>query len=176
MKVDRMLFDRFAGDVRDDEAIRTAAEADQWDLVTDRVIREVFNKPEEFYTLEKLRRAVSVDRRVTVREFVERALGLIPKFKSKDELLEEEFDKFIADHAPPSPAALPAVKMYFKAYVTSAYVTSDYVRSMIDNGQFAALATHPGFSIADYRAVPQKYRSLVREYVKDYVSLNQFAA
>ena len=61
--------------------------------------------------------------------------------------------------------------MYFKAYVTS-----DYVRSMIDNGQFAALATHPGFSIADYRAVPQNYRSLVREYVKDYVSLNQFAA
>ena len=171
MKVDRMLFDRFADDVRDDEAIRAAAEAGQWDLVTDRIIREVFNKPEEFYTLEKLRKAVLVDRRVTVREFVERALGLIPRFKSKDELLEEEFDKFVADHSPPSPAALPAVKTYFKAYVTS-----DYVRSMIDNGQFAALATHPGFSIADYRAVPQRYRSLVREYVKDYVSLNQFAA
>ena len=171
MKIDRMLFDRFADDVRSDEAIRAAAEAGQWDLVTDRVVREVFNKPEEFYTLERLRKAVSVDRRVTVREFVERALGLIPKFKSKDELLEEEFDKFIADQTPPGPAALPAVKMYFKAYVTS-----DYVRSMIDSGQFGALATHAGFSIADYRAVPQKYRTLVREYVKDYVSLNQFAA
>ena len=171
MKVDRMLYDRFASDVCGHEAIRAAAEAGQWDLVDDRVIRELFNKPEEFYNLERLRKAVSVDRRVTIREFVERALGLIPRFKSRDDLLEEEFDKFIADHVPPGPAALPAVKMYFKAYVTS-----DYVRSMIDSGQFAALATHPGFSIADYRAVPQKYRSLVREYVKDYVSLNQFAA
>ena len=171
MKVDRMLFDRFAADVRDDDTIRAAAEAGQWDLVTDRISREVFDKPEEFYTLERLRRAVSVDRRVTIREFVERALGLIPKFKSKDELLEEEFDKFITDHTPPSPAALPAVKMYFKAYVTS-----DYVRSMIDSGQLADLATHAGFSIADYRAVPPEYRGLVREYVKDYVPLNQFAA
>ena len=170
MKIDRMLFDRFASDVRDHEAIRTAAEAGQWDLVTDRVIREVFNKPEEFYTLERLRKAISVDCRVTVREFVERALGLIPKFKSRDELLEEEFDKFIADQEPPGPAALPAVKMYFKAYVTS-----DHVRGMIDSGQFAMLATHAGFSIADYRAVPQKYRTLVREYVKDYVSLNLYA-
>ena len=171
MKVDRMLFDRFADDVRDDKAIRTAAEAGQWDLVTDHVVREVFNKPEEFYTLERLRKAVSVDRRVTVREFVERALGLIPEFKSKDELLEEEFAKFIADHTPPSPAALPSVKTYFKAYVTS-----DYVRSMIDDGQLGALATYAGFSLADYGAVPQEYRKLVREYVKDYVSLNQFAA
>ena len=28
----------------------------------------------------------------------------------------------------------------------------------------------------DFRAVPEKYRNLVPEYVKDYVSLNQFAA
>ena len=171
MKVDRMLFDRFAAQVRDDEAIRTAAEAGQWDLVTDRISHEVLNKPEEFYTLEKLRKAVSADRRVTIREFVERALGLIPRFKSKDELLEEEFDKFITDQPPPSPEALPAVKMYFKAYVTS-----DHVRSMIDNRQFAALSTYAAFSIADYRAVPRRYRALIPEYVKDYVSLNQFAA
>ncbi len=28
----------------------------------------------------------------------------------------------------------------------------------------------------DFRAVPEKYRTLIPEYVKDYVSLNQFAA
>ena len=30
--------------------------------------------------------------------------------------------------------------------------------------------------LRDFRAVPEKYRTLVPEYVKDYVSLNQFAA
>jgi len=38
------------------------------------------------------------------------------------------------------------------------------------------LATNPVFSTRDFKAVPQKYRTLVPEYVKDYVSLNQFAA
>lgn len=28
----------------------------------------------------------------------------------------------------------------------------------------------------DFKAVPAKYRMLVPEYIKDYVSLNQFAA
>ena len=170
MKVDRMLFDRFADQVREDQTIKVAAESEQWDRVTDYVVREVFNKPEEYYDLNKLRRATGVDRRVTIREFVERALGLITRFKSKDELLEEEFAKFITDHAP-NPAHVTAVKTYFKAYVTS-----EHVRRLIDNGQFAALATNPGFSINDYRAVPRQYRSLVREYIMDYVSLNQFAA
>ena len=171
MKVDRMLFDRFADQVREDETIKVAAESEQWDRVTDYVVREVFNKPEEYYNLNKLRRATGVDRRVTIREFVERALGLITRFKSKDELLEEEFDKFITDHAPPSPRDVTAVKTYFKAYVTS-----ENLRTVIDRGQFAALATNPGFSINDYRAVPQRYRRLVRDYIMDYVSLNQFPA
>ncbi len=171
MKVDRMLFDRFADQVRDDEIIKAAAEAGQWGIVSDHVRSEIFDKPEDFYNLERLRSATSVDRRVTIREFVERALGLITGFKSKDELLEEEFAKFVTDHAPPSPRDVTAVKTYFKAYVTS-----EEVRRIIDTRQFASLATNPGFSINDYRAVPQRYRSLVREYIMDYVSLNQFAA
>jgi type I restriction enzyme R subunit len=41
--------------------------------------------------------------------------------------------------------------------------------------QFTDLATNPYFTTHDFRAVPQRYRTLVPEYVKDYVSLNQFA-
>jgi type I restriction enzyme R subunit len=36
--------------------------------------------------------------------------------------------------------------------------------------------THPMFSTRDFKAVPLKFRAVVPEYVKDYVSLNQFAA
>ena len=171
MKIDRMLFDKFADSVREDDVIKEAVELGQWDRLIDYVSNEVFDKPEEYYTLDKLRQSVAIDRRVTLREILERVFDLIPRFKSKDELLQEEFDKFLTGNKPPSPRAIPAVKHYFKAYVTD-----DYVRSMIDRGHLTALATNPGFSIADYRAVPQGYRRLVREYVKDYISLNQFAA
>jgi hypothetical protein len=68
-------------------------------------------------------------------------------------------------------SGIPAIKTYFKAYVTS-----NRVRDIIDSRQFTDLATNSMFSIRDFRAVPEKYRSLVPEYIKDYVSLNQFAA
>ena len=93
-----------------------------------------------------------------------------PGLKSKDELLEEEFSKFVADYKPEEAATIPAIKTYFKAYVTS-----DRVRDIIESKQFTELATNPVFSTRDFRAVPEKYRVLVPEYVKDYVSLNQFA-
>ncbi len=97
--------------------------------------------------------------------------GLIPRFKSKDELLEEEFAKFIADHVPDPPSAIPAIRHYFKAYITSGHV-----RETIDHRQFTDLATNPVFSTRDFKAVPEKFRALVPEYIKDYVPLNQFAA
>ena len=56
--------------------------------------------PTSIYTLEKLRKAAAVDRRLTLREILEKIFGLIPRFKSKDELLEEEFAKFVADYKP----------------------------------------------------------------------------
>ena len=171
MKIDRMFFDRFADTVRQDETIASAVESGQWDNVIDYIKREVFNKPEEYYTLDKLRRAAAVDRRLTLREILEKIFNLIPRFKSKNELLEEEFNKFIADHKPAESGTIPAIKTYFKAYLTSGRT-----RDIIDGRRFPELSTNPDFSIHDYQAAPQKYRALVPEYIKDYVSLNQFAA
>jgi type I restriction enzyme R subunit len=171
MKIDRMFFERFEDAVREDPVIVAAVEAGQWDRVIDYVNHEVFDKPEEYYSLDKLRKAAAVDRRITLREILEKVFGLIPRFKSKDELLDEEFAKFVADHVPEPPSAIPAIKHYFKAYVTSGRV-----RDIIDQRQFTDLATNPVFSTPDFKAVPKKFRALVPEYVKDYVSLNQFAA
>ena len=171
MKIDRMLFEKFAETVRGDETVAEAVEAGQWDRVIDYVNNEFMDKPEEYYTLEKLRTAAAVDRRVTLREILEQVFGLIPGFKSKDELLEEEFDKFVTDYKPEEAQSIPAIKAYFKAYVTS-----DLTRHIVDSKLFSGLATNAIFSFGDFRAVPEKYRTLVPEYVKDYVSLNQFAA
>ncbi len=171
MKIDRMFFEKFEDAVRENDFIAKSVEAGQWDRVIDYINREVFAKPEEYYTLDKLRDAAAVDRRLTLREILEKVFGFIPRFKSKDELLEEEFAKFVADYKPEEAEAIPAIKTYFKAYVTS-----DQLRHIIESRQFTDLATNPVFSTRDYKAVPAKYRTIIPEYVKDYVSLNQFAA
>jgi len=171
MKIDRMFFEKFEEQVRENKAIVNAVEAGEWDRVIDYVNQEVFDKPDDYYTLDKLRKAASVDRRLSLREILEKIFGLIPRFKSKDELLEEEFSKFVADHKPEEAEAMPAIKTYFKAYATS-----DEIRHIIETGHFTDLATNPIFSAKDFRDVPEKYRVLVPDYIKDYVSLNQFVA
>ena len=170
MKIDRMFFEQFEDAVRDNATIAQAVEAGQWDRVIDYVNREVFDKPTEYYTLDKLRRAAAVDRRLGLREILEKIFGLIPRFKSRDELLEEEFAKFVADAKPEEAAAMPAIKTYFKAYASS-----DQVRGIIESKHYTDLATNPYFSSRDFKAVPAKYRALIPDYIKDYVSLNQFA-
>ena len=171
MRIDREFYAKFETRIRENAFIAASVEAGQWDRVIDYVNKEMFDKPEEHYSLEKLRKAAGVDRRLSLREILEKIFGLIPRFKSKDELLEEEFSKFVADYKPEEPEAIPALKTYFKAYVTNGVV-----RHIIDEKDFASLATNPVFTVKDFKAVPVKYREIIPEYVKDYVPLNQFVA
>lgn len=171
MRIDREFYASFEKTVRENDFIVRSVEAGQWDRVIDYVNRELFDKPSQYYDLEKLRQAASVDRKLSVREILEKVLGLIPRFKSKDELLEEEFAKFVADYKPEEAEAIPALRTYFKAYATSAPV-----RRIIETCEFTDLATNPVFTTQDYKAVPPKYRTLIPAYIRDYVSLEPFAA
>ncbi len=173
MKIDRMFFNKFEDRVRDDPTLQEQIEAGQWDKALEYVHTHLFDKPEEYFNLEKLRRAAGVDRRLTLREILEKVFGLIPHFKSKDELLEDEFQDFLLDcpaeeleqHAD----AIVAMKYFFKAYATDSRL-----RDIIENRRLTDLHVNPTFNMADYKAVPKAWRERIPEYVKDYVSLNQF--
>ena len=170
MKIDRMFYQKFEEKIRENATVVEAIEAGQWDRVIDYVNNEVFDKPNDYFTLDKLRKAAAVDRRLGLREILEKIFGLIPRFKSKDELLEEEFSKFVADYKPAEAEAIPALKNYFKAYITN-----EQIRHIIETKDYTDLATNATFSTRDLKAVPERYRALIPNYVKDYVSLNQFA-
>lgn len=46
--------------------------------------------------------------------------------------------------------------------------------NIIEKRRLSELNVNPAFSMADFKAVPKEWRERVPEYVKDYVSLNQF--
>ena len=133
--------------------------------------QEIFDKPHEYFNLEKIRKAAKIDRKVSIREVVEKIFGIIPKFKSKDELLEEEFDKFISIYPPEEDVNLRALKYFFKAYI----VDQD-IRKIIETKDFHALQTHPTLTISQFKAVANKYREVIPVYIKDYINLERFAA
>jgi type I restriction enzyme R subunit len=169
MKIDRMFFDSFEDKIRTDEFIKDYVQKRDWSTLINYLNSNIMNKPEYFYTIEKLRKASGVDRRISLQEVVEKAFGIIPAFKSKDELLEEEFEKFIADHKPDNPKDIIPMKYFFKAYITDSKV-----RDMIDNQHFTELYVNPNFTIKDFKSIPKKWRETIPEYIKDYVLINQF--
>ena len=170
MRIDREIFRRFEDVVRQNPVVTEKVNAGEWQQAEEYVRREVLDKPTDFFTLEKLRRAADSDRRLSLREILEKTFGLITRFKSKDELMDEEFAKFVADRKPSEDEAIPALRNYFKAYISNGQV-----RQIIDTRQYTGLATNPAFTTSDLKAVPEVYRTLIPEYVKDYVPLNQFA-
>jgi type I restriction enzyme R subunit len=169
MKIDRMFFDRFGETVKKDEVIVQGLEEGNWDKILDHINREILNKPEDFYTIEKLRKSINSDRRVTLREIVEYIFGLIPFIKSKEELLDEEFNKFITDCKPGEKDDILALKYFFKSYITDGKL-----RDIIESKKFAELNVNPSFSTKDFKAVPERWRFAIPEYIKDYVPLNKF--
>jgi len=176
MKVDRMFFEKFEDTVKADPVVVQQVSDGQWDQAINYITTELFDKPNEYFNLDKLRRAAGVDRRLGLREILEKAFGMIPGFKSKDDLLEEEFEKFLLDQqhatgfsADSTASAVQAMKYYFKAYATD-----HNLRNIIEAKQLTALNVYPAFGMSDFKAVPPAWRSRIPEYVKDYVSLNQF--
>lgn len=169
MKVDHMYTQKFEAQVTVDPFIRENVQEGRWDQVLEYVRNHILDKPNEYFTVEKLRRAAGVDRRLPLRELIEKALGLIPKHKLRDEMLEEEFAKFLADATPEEMESIGAMKYFFKAYVTD-----QRVRAIIEEKRLTELNTNPTFTMQDFRAVPQMWRTRIPEYIKDYVPLNQF--
>ena len=171
MKIDRMLFRKFEDRIKMDDIIKKHVELGNWEFIISHIQSEIFDKPEEYFNLEKLRKAAQIDRKVSIREVIEKIFGIIPTFKSKDELLEEEFDKFISIYPPEEDVNLRALKYFFKAYI----VDQD-IRKIIEAKDFHALQTHPTLTIAQFKEVNAKYREVIPLYIKDYIKLDQFAA
>ena len=173
MKIDRMFFEGFENVVKADPVLQRQVDNDQWDQAIDYVTTHLLDKPAEFYTLDKLRRAAGVDRRLTLREILQKIFGLIPYFKGQDELLEDEFRKFLLDQPPEALSqhadAIVAMKYFFKAYATDGHL-----RDIIEKKRLTDLNVNSAFNMADFKAVPKEWRERIPEYVKDYVSLNQF--
>ena len=171
MKVDRMFFEKFEDTVKDNEFIRKNVEEHRWDIVLDYVRKNIMNKPEEYFTPDKLSKALDIERKVTLQEILEYIFGLIPRIKTKEELLEDEFYKFITDYKPDDTDDIRALKYFFRTYILD-----ENVRKIINEKKFAELAVNPVLPLETYRSIPERWRRIISEYVQDYVPLHKFAS
>ncbi|HCL56670.1 MAG TPA: restriction endonuclease subunit R [Spirochaetia bacterium] len=167
MKVDRKLFEKAKQELQEDTEIKTAIDNEQWEKAI-KIVRDKYeDKPKLYLNLDKIRKSENLDRRITWREVLERVFGFIDRFKDKNELLEEECEKFISIYKPENKYIIP-IKNYLKAYVTD-----ERLRDIINKKHYADLNVYAGFGMAEFKAL-NGYRDTIPEYVKDYVTINQF--
>ena len=167
MKVDRKIFEKAKVEIQKDKEIEKAVYLEQWEKAV-RIVRDRYeNKPELYLNLEKIRKGESLDRRLSWREFLERVFDFIDAFKSKNQKLEEEVEKFLLIHKPES-KYVPYIRNYLKAYVTD-----ENFRQIINHKEFAKLNVYPGFSMREFEEL-DSWRLTVPEYVKDYVAVNEY--
>ncbi|WP_406608293.1 DEAD/DEAH box helicase family protein [Candidatus Infernicultor aquiphilus] len=169
MKIDRKLFERFEETVKADDYIKQKIDEGRFNEVEEHIKQAIFNKPEDYFDLDKLRKSLKLDRRLSLREILEKIFGKIKKFKTKDELLEEEVNKFISIYHPEN-KFIYIIREFIKAYILDTEL-----RKIIDSKEFASLATNPRFNIKDLKEL-DGWKDPVVEYVRDYVPLNTFAA
>lgn len=167
MKIDRMFFSRASDSIRQDADIKRAVDNENWDRAIYLVKERFEDKPQLHINLQKIRESQNLDRQLSWKEVLEMVFGLIKNFKNREELLEDECDKFISIYKPDS-EHLPFVKKFIQAYATD-----DNFRQIIDNKQYANLNFYSGFSASDYRNL-NGYRDILPAYIRGNINLNTY--
>ena len=167
MKIDRKLFEKFEELLKAVDFVKEKVYEGRYEEAEAYIKGQVFDKPEEYFNLEKLRKSLKLDRRLSLREILDKIFGKIKTFKSKDELLEEEVQKFISIYHPESNFVL-IIGEFMKAYILD-----ESIRKIMESGEFPRLADNPRFTMQDLIEL-DGWRDPVIEYVKDYVPLNAF--
>lgn len=169
MKIDRMFFDKFESEVKDDAVAKEQYEQGNY-AAAQRYIEDTYlNRPAEYYTWDKLRCATGIDRRVTVKEMMDKIFGVIPAFKSKQELVNDEFDGYMLTCGV-APGDYYDVRRFFETYLRD-----KEVRRAIEDEKYQLLGTQiPSYTFSDLKKLGGQNMRRVVGYVNDNVNLSRF--
>jgi type I restriction enzyme R subunit len=168
MRIDREGFKRAVDeDVLSNETLLNLWNNGDIAAAEDYTKTQIFDKPNHYLNLQGIRKIFNVDRRITIREFLQVAFKQKDGFESKDELLESEWSKFMEVNNVDQ-AHYAAVKSFFKAYIVD-----PEVRDIIDTKQLAQLHFCASFDFEEYQKL-NSFKTIVPLYIKDYIPLNTF--
>lgn len=166
MRVDRQPYEKFKEQTTSNDTINDLVEKEDWDTLEDYMSKEVFDKPNDYFNLEKIRKSLGIDRRISVRDLMEFIYGKTTYIKNKNELLEEEFEKFDDRYIPDGESFSNAKNFFYS------YVTDPELREIIDDKKYALLNVHP--SGQSFKELPLNLKQIIPDYIKSYVPLNKF--
>lgn len=175
MKIDRELYrkakhEQFEYVLQNSETIKQAYENGGIDWVEEVLKTEVFNKPNEYWNPEMLRKSYEelnkTRRRVWLKEMISKWLGLIKRFESREERIDTEWQKFIVSERP---AIESAQKLNLLKELFETYLTDWNFRQIIDNKLYWELSNYPLFDLNDIKVIGVDNLNVLSHYSNEYL-------
>jgi len=166
MKIDHVYFDRFKETIQNHPELKDLVNLGEVSKIEEYLANKVFDKPEEFFSLKNLEKALQVDRKLSILDILLFGFGFTDRIKTKEEFLIEEFEKFDDQHSPDEEFFRDA-KYFFETYLTDREI-----RENINNQEFARL---PGNFRTLMGSIPEGFRSTIVSYIQNNVEVEKFA-
>ncbi len=167
MKIDRDLYPSFKRKVTENELMRELVQRKNFNEAEKYLYEKVINKADEYFSLEKLRKSLGIDRKISMKEILLHAFDHIPHIPSQRECLDEEFDKL--DKAlKPDDSIYSIAKEVFEAYA----IDKEF-RDIIESKRYAELGVHP--SGEAFKTLPIELKQAIPNYIKENVDLERLA-
>ena len=167
MKIDRELYKSFKSTVIEDVLIKDVIHKQDYEAAEHALKERIFDASDGRFSLEKLRKSLGVDRKLTVRELLMHAFDLIDHIPSRRECIDEEFDRFDSVHSPNDEVYSLAKEVF------EAYAADDEFRDIIESKRYADLSVHPSGDA--FKKLPVEYKQNIPAFIKQNVNMERLA-
>ena len=167
MKIDRMYFDEFKETINENETLKDMVDKEDYESAEKYLNDNVFDKPKNYFNLDKLKLSLKLDRKPTIKELLLNIFGIEDKIKTKIELIEDEFDKFDEKYQIDE-NTFNDIKSFFETFLTD-----EEIRQIIESKEFARLNTHPSGDV--FKKVPKEFKTIIPEYINKSVDISRFS-
>ena len=168
MKIDRNLYRSFKKKVTEDVIIKDLVSQQNFDEAETYLKTNVLDKPQEFFTIDKLRKSLGLDRKLTIPELLLHVFDHLKHIPSQRECLDNEFDKL-------DKALKPDEAFYGSAReVFEAYTVDEEFRDIVESKRYAELGVHP--SGEAFKVLPIELKQQIPIYIKENVDLERLVS
>jgi type I restriction enzyme R subunit len=172
MRIDREMFRKFKDDLQNNEEFTTLYDTNR-DAALDYLKNKVFDKPNHFMNIEKIRNFFKLDRKLSLGEALDIVMDRIESPKTKSQIVHDAFDDAVLTKE--LTGKLTNDTIFHLAYrLFDAYISSPAVQEAIDNQTYGNLDHTNQLSLDEYI---QLHQAGVAEplitYIKDYVDITK---
>jgi len=171
MKIDKEAFSKRFEDATKEEVeknkeLQKAVEQEDWNTLSAYIKEYIFNKPTEYWDMDKLLNSYEIDRRAPLTEILMKIFVNGYKLKTRTDLADDYFEQFMSEQK------LDGSKYNSAKRLFESYLIFDDIRKQMNEKNPDPNDSRLG--LYNLKVIGKENIPIILNYIKDNVQLNQF--